>query len=1053
MALNSRSFDDPAHRRPFARVNISAPFILRPIATALLALGLLLLGLVAYGLLPIAALPQIDFPTIQVVASLPGASAETMSTSVSAPLERQLSSISGVTDLTSTSSLGSTSITVQFDLGRDINSAAQDVQAALNAASGVLPKNMPNPPGYRKVNPADFTILSIAVTSDTLPIDKVDDYADNYVAQQLSRIRGVGLVDLNGEQKPAVRVRVNPAAAAAMGLSLEDIRSVLAQSTVNAPKGTLDGPRRSITVNTTDQVFDADTYKSLIVAYHNGAPVRIADIGTAINGVEDVNRAAWAQGRPAVVVDVHKQPGFNVVETVERIKARLPEIIQTLPPSVHLAVVGDRTQVIRASVSDIEFTLMLTVGLVVLVVFLFLRSFWATLIPSVAIPLSIIGAFGALYVGGYSIDNLSLMGLAIAVGFVVDDAIVMIEYIMRRIEGGEEPLDAALNGSRQIGFTIVSMTISLLAVFIPLLLMNGIVGRLFREFAVTVSVAVLVSAVISLTLTPTMCALFLAPPRSAGPSPLSRLLEAAFDAMQRFYERGLRLALAHRRMTLAIALATVALNVCLYALIPKGFFPQQDTGLIIGNTDAPEDISYPAMAERSQALMRIIMTDPDIDNVYGWIGPNPSENNGRMMINLKPFNQRRATAAQIMERLRIKAAALNGISLHLQSRQDVQVGGRISRTQYQFTLEDPDLAELNHWAPAFAAALAKLPQLQDVASDLQISSPEELLTIDRDAAARLGVNPQVLDDTLYDALGQRQVATIFSALNQYHVVLEVSPDFKLDAASLGSIYVPSSSGRQISLSSFTRMARLAVPLSVNHQDQFPAVTISFNLAPGAALGDAVAAIQRAERDMDIPASLRANFQGSAAAFKSSLATEPYLIAAAIIAVYIVLGVLYESFIHPLTILSTLPSAGVGALAALILCHKELSVMALIGIILLIGIVKKNAIMMIDFALDAERNERKSTHDAIYQAALVRFRPIMMTTMAALLGGVPLALGTGAGSELRSPLGVAIVGGLLVSQILTLYTTPVIYLYLDPVNRWFERRKIRPNLLRTETPIP
>jgi multidrug efflux pump len=1031
-------------------VNISAPFIRRPVATALLTVGLMLLGLVAYRLLPIAALPQVDFPTIQVTASFPGASAEIMATSVAAPLERELSTISGVTDLTSTSSLGSVSITIQFDLSRDINSAAQDVQAALNASSGVLPKNLPNPPRYRKVNPADFTILSIAVTSDTLPISKVDDYADNYVAQQLSRVTGVGLVDLNGEQKPAVRVSVNPAAVAAMGLSLEDIRAVLSRSTVNTPKGTLDGPTRSITVNTTDQVLNAQAYNSLIIAYRNGAPVRIGDIGTATDGVEDVNRAAWAQGHPAVIVDVHKQPGFNVVETVDRIQASLPQIIQTLPPSVHLAVVGDRTQVIRASVADIEFTLALTVALVVLVVFLFLRSFWATVIPSITIPLSILGAFAAMYMCGYSIDNLSLMGLAIAVGFVVDDAIVMIEHIMRRVEQGEGPLNAALNGARQISFTIVSMTFSLLAVFIPLLLMNGIVGRLFREFAVTISMAVLVSAVISLTLTPTMCARLLRPPRSAAHGRLYFMLEGAFDGMQRVYARGLELALSHRKITLAIVVATVGLNVCLYIVIPKGFFPQQDTGLIIGNTDAAEDISRTAMAERSQVLMRMIMADPDVDNVYGWIGPNPSENSGRMMINLKPFGQRRATAEAVMQRLRVKAAAVDGISLHMQSRQDVQVGGRISRTQYQFTLEDPDLEELNHWAPKLAAELAKLPQLQDVASDLQISSPEDLLTIDRDAAARLGVDPQVLDDTLYDALGQRQVATIFSELSQYHVVLEVGANFKRDVASLGSLYVPAASGRQIALSSFTRTAQLAVPLSVNHQDQFPAVTISFNLAPGAALGQAVGAIQSAERGIDMPASLRANFQGSAEAFRSSVASEPYLIAAAIIAVYIVLGVLYESFVHPLTILSTLPSAGVGALAALIACHQELSLMALIGVILLIGIVKKNAIMMIDFALTAER-EGKSTHDAIYDAALVRFRPIMMTTMAALLGGLPLALGTGAGSELRSPLGVAIVGGLLVSQILTLYTTPVIYLYLDPMNRWFERRKIKPNFLRAETP--
>jgi multidrug efflux pump len=1020
-------------------VNFSAPFIRRPIATALLMAGLLLVGLVSYALLPIAALPQIDYPTIQVTASLPGASAETMATSVAAPLERELSSVSGVSELTSSSSLGSTSIVVQFDLNRDINAAAQDVQAAISAAGGVLPKNLPNPPRYRKINPADFTILSLAVTSDTLPIAQVDDYADNYIAQQLSRISGVGLVDLNGEQKPAVRVRINPTAVAALGISLEDIRNVLARATLNAPKGTLDGPHQSITVDTTDQLFNADAYNSTVVAYRNGAPVRIADIGTAIDSVEDINRAAWVQGKRTVIVDVHKQPGFNVVETVDRIRAKLPEILQTLPPAVQVAIVGDRTHVIRTSVADIEYTLLLTVGLVVLVVFLFLRSFWATVIPGIAIPLSIIGTFIVMYLLGFSLDNLSLMGLAIAVGFVVDDAIVMIENIMRRIEDGEEPLEAALEGSRQIGFTVVSMTISLIAVFIPLLMMRGLVGRLLREFAVTVSVAVLMSAAISLTLTPMMCARFLRAPRAAAHGAWYRACETAFDVTQRFYERGLRLALAHQPATLAICVATLAATVLLYTFIPKGFFPQQDTGLIIGTTDAAQDISYPAMVEHSQALMRVIMRDPDVDNVYGWIGP-PAESTGRMMINLKPFSERHAAASQVMERLRSSTASVRGITLRMQSRQDVQVGGRISRTQYQYTLQDPNLAELNQWVPVIVAELEKLPQLQDVASDLQISSPAEILTINRDAASRLGVDPQLLDDTLYDALGQRQVATVFSEVSQYHVVLEVSPNAKLDVASLGGLYVPSASGEQIPLSAFTAMRDSVVPQTITHQDQFPAATISFNLASGVALGDAVTAIEDVKHRMVIPPTLLASFQGSAEAFRSSLESEPYLIAAAVIAVYIVLGILYESMIHPITILSTLPSAGVGALAALILCHDDLSLMALIGIILLIGIVKKNAIMMIDFALAAERQDRKPPAEAIYEAAVIRFRPIMMTTLAALFGGLPLALGTGAGSELRSPLGVSIVGGLLVSQVLTLYTTPVVYLYLDRISRWMKRRE-------------
>jgi multidrug efflux pump len=1019
-------------------MNISAPFIRRPIAIGLLMTGLALLGLVAYGLLPIAALPQIDFPTIQINANLPGASAEIMATSVAAPLERQLSAISGVSELASTNSPGSTLITVQFGLDHDINVATQDVQAAINAAAGTLPKDLPNPPRYRKVNPADFTILSLAVTSDTLPISKVDDYADNYVAQQLSRISGVGLVDLNGEQKPAVRVQINPAAIASLGISLEEIRQVLARSTPNAPKGTLDGPRRSVMVDTTDQLLKADAYRSLVVAYRNGAPVRIADIGTAIDSVEDVNRAAWVQGKPTVIVDVHKEPGFNVVDTVERIKARLPQIIQTLPPSVHVAIVGDRTQVIRASVADIEYTLRLTVALVVLVVFVFLRSFWATLIPSIAIPLSIIGTFGVMYLCGYSLDNLSLMGLAIAVGFVVDDAIVMIENIMRRIEGGEAPLVAALNGARQIGFTVISMTVSLVAVFIPLLLMKGVVGRLLQEFAVTVSVAVLVSALVSLTLTPTMCAYFLRAPQAAVHGRVYRLCERAFDAVQRFYARGLQLALTHRAVTLAITFATLGLTLFLYAVIPKGFFPQQDTGLIIGTVDAAEDISYPAMAQKAQALMRIVMQDPDVDNVYGWIGP-PLENSGRFMINLKPFGTRHASAAEVIERLRADTAAFGDIQLHMQSRQDVQVGGRISRTQYQYTLEDPDMAELDQWAPRITAELQKLPQLSDVTSDLQVSAPQAVLAIDRDNAARLGVDPQTLDDTLYDALGQRQVATLYSHLSQYHVVLEVSPDFKRDPAALGKIYVPSALGKPIPLSAFTTLHTAVAPLSTSHQDQFPAVTISFNLSAGTALGDAVNAIQRAERRMNKPTALQGNFQGSAQAFRSALASQPYLVAASVITVYIVLGVLYESLIHPITILSTLPSAGLGALVALILCHQEFSLMALVGIVLLIGIVKKNAIMMVDFALESERHAGKTPTEAIYDAAVIRLRPILMTTLAALLGGLPLALGTGAGAELRSPLGIAIVGGLLVSQVMTLYTTPVIYLYLDQLHRRIDRR--------------
>jgi multidrug efflux pump len=1023
-------------------VNVSAPFILRPIATSLLMSLVLMLGIGAYVLLPIAALPQVDLPTIQISASLPGAAPEVMATSVTSPLERQLALISGLTEMTSTSSLGNSAITVQFDLNRNIDSAAQDVQAALNAAAGNLPKNLPHPPTYEKANPADFQIMSLAVSSDVLPLREVDRYADSYIAQQLSRVPGVGLVDLHGEQKPAVRVQIDPRKIAWLGISLEQIRAVLAVSTVDAPKGTLDSPTRSLTVETTDQLTLASAFDDLVVAYRNGAPIHVRDVGKAVDSVEDVKQAAWIGSRRAIIVDIHKQPGFNVAATVDAIKARLPELERSLPSAISVQVASDRTQTIRAAIADIQFTMLVSVALVVLVVFAFLRGLWATLIPAVAIPLSIVGTFGVMYLLGYTVNNLTLMGLTIAVGFVVDDAIVVIENITRHIEGGQSALRAALDGARQVGFTVVSMTTSLIAAFIPLLLMGGTVGRLFREFSVTVSVALLVSAVVSLTLTPTMCRVFLHldPPGRQGR--VARLAERGYNAMLAWYERTLDWALGHSRLMLALTLATMGVTVLLYWAVPKGFFPQQDTGLIYGSTEAPVDISAPAMSARQLALVRVVMDDPDVDLVYSWIGETSKPNNGRLVIGLKPFSQRHASASQILARLRERAVQVPGITLRMQARQDLQVGGRASRTQFQYTLEDTDPRELYAWAPRLLEALRALPQVQDLNSDLETPAPGMTIVINRGRAGQFGISPQLLDDTLYDALGQRQVATIFTNIDQYHVVLEVDPDHKLDASSLNEIYVPSGDGKQIPLSVFARFEDNTAPLLISHQGQFPAVTLSFNLAPGVALGDAVPLVESTIRELRMPATLHGSFQGTAQAFKETLATQPYLIAAALIAVYIVLGILYESYVHPITILSTLPSAGLGALLALMLCRFELSVISLIGIILLIGIVKKNAIMMIDFALEAERLQGLDSAASIRAACLLRFRPIMMTTMAAILGGLPLAVGTGAGAEVRAPLGVAIVGGLLVSQVLTLYTTPVIYLYMDRMAHGLGRRAAR-----------
>ena len=1016
-------------------MNISAPFIHRPIATSLLMAVMMLVGALGYALMPLAALPQVDLPTISVSADLPGASPEVMARAVATPLERQLALIPGVTEMTSTSAQGSMSIAVQFDLSRNIDAAAQDVQAAINSAIGLLPPTLPNPPTWEKANPADFQIMSLAVSSDALPLQKVDVYADTYIAQQLSRVPGVGLIDLHGEQKPAIRVQVDVDKLNATGLSLELVRSALGTSTANAPKGTLDGPKRTTSVDATDQLERADQYANLVLAWRNGAPVRVRDIGRAVDGPQDIKQAAWMQQRRAIIVDIHKQPGGNVVETVDAIRRALPELEKSLPASVHVEVVNDRTQTIRASIHDVQRTLALTIALVVLVVFLFLRGFWATLIPALAIPLSLAGTMGVLAALGYSIDNLSLMGLTIAVGFVVDDAIVVIENIIRHVEGGMAPLEAALTGAREVGFTVVSMTLSLVAALTPLLLMTGVVGRLFREFSVAVAAALLMSAIVSLTVTPMLCRVFLHLDAGRAPGRVARAAEDAFQALARTYARGLAAVLRHPAVTLAVSLGVLAATVLLFVLIPKGFFPQQDTGQILGVSEAPTDISSPAMALRQMELVKIVMADPDVAGVFSWINSS-SINKGRLAINLKPFGERRDDAARIMARLRKAVAPVAGIELHLRTRQELQVGGRSSATQFQYTLEDTNLAELVDWTPRLIAQLRTLPALADVTSDLDSAAPQLTVVIDRDRAAQYGISPQVVDSVLYDAFGQREVATIFSDVDQYHVVLELDPSQKQDAHALEALRVPSNTGALVPLAAFAHFEESRVPVAINHQGQFPAVTLSFNLAAGVALGDAVAAVEKSIASAALPPTLHGSFQGNARAFKGATSSQPWLILGAIIAVYVVLGILYESYIHPLTILSTLPSAGLGALLALWLLHFDLSVISMIGI------VKKNAIMMVDVALELERNAGLASRDAIERACALRFRPIMMTTGAAILGALPLALGTGAGSELRVPVGVALVGGLLVSQTLTLFSTPVIYLFLDRVNNRVVRRMRR-----------
>jgi hydrophobic/amphiphilic exporter-1 (mainly G- bacteria), HAE1 family len=1016
-------------------VNISAPFVRRPIATSLLAAAVILAGMMAYTGLPVAPLPRVDFPTISVSAALPGASPDTMASSVATPLERRFGRIAGLSEMTSINALGSTSITLQFDLDRDITGAARDVQAAINASLSELPPNLPSLPNYRKVNPADSPILILGLTSKTLPLAQVFDAANSVLAQKLSQIPGVGQVFVGGGQQPAVRVQADQEALAGHGLSLEDIRTALGASSANQPKGMLTGREVTYNIAATDQLLDAAHYRDLVVSYQNGATLRLGDVAKVFDDVENNRVAGWIDGERCVLLIIRRQPGANILSTIEGVKAALPFLRESIPPGIDVSIASDRTTTIRASVRDVETTLLLSVVLVTAVVFIFLRSGRATAIPTIAVPLSLVGTFGIMYLLGYSLDNLSLMALTISTGFVVDDAIVVTENIARLIEEGKSPLEAALEGARQIGFTIVSITVSLIAVFIPILLMGGIIGRLFREFAVTLSIAVALSALVSLTVTPMLAGRFLKRSDEQRQSRFNRVSERLFDGMLRGYDRALTWVLDHSLMMAALTVATLGLTVYLAVKIPKGLFPQQDTGLISGFSEASQDISSGAMRAAQEKLNQIVKGDPDVEHTIAFVGgPSGGGNTGTMFITLKDYSQRKSTADQVIARLRPKLSRVPGVSLFLQSVQDVRIGGRSTRTQYQYALEDADLAELQAWGPKVLDRLKKLPQLRDVATDQQSAGLELAIDVDRDSASRLGITSQLIDDTLYDAFGQRQVATSFTPLNYYRVVLEAMPNQQASPDELDKVYVRSASGQLISLNTFTKSTILPTPLAITHQGQFPATTLSFNLAPNASLGDAVKAIDAAERQIGLPSGIHASFQGTAQAFGASLSSEPWLIAAALFAVYVVLGMLYESLIHPITILSTLPSAALGALIALMVLKFDFSIIALIGVVLLLGIVKKNAIMMIDFALEAERHEGLTPKDAIHRACRLRFRPILMTTLAALFGAVPLALGLGAGSELRRPLGISIVGGLCVSQLLNLFSTPVIYLYLDRLRR-------------------
>jgi len=1035
-------------------MNISAPFIKRPIGTSLLAAALLMAGALAFNFLPVAPLPQVEFPVIQVSAGLPGASPETMASAVATPLERQFGRIAGINQMTSTSQLGSTSIVLQFDLNRNIDAAGRDVQAAINAARSQLPANLPGNPSYRKVNPADAPILILALTSDILTLPKMYDTADSILAQKLAQINGVGQVFVGGGARPAVRAEVNPTLLNKLGVGLDTVRTALGSANANRPKGELADPINAWGIGANDQIFRADQYRKLIVAYKNGTPVRLGDVGDVQDSVEDIHVIGLSSGKPAVLIIIFRQPGANIIQTVDRVREALPLLKSSISPAIDLNVVLDRTVTVRASVADIEFTLLISVILVILVVFAFLRTFRATLIPSVAVPLSLVGTFGIMYLLDYSLDNLSLMALAISTGFVVDDAIVVLENITRYLEQGMRPVQAAFRGAREIGFTVLSMSTSLVAVFIPILMMGGIVGRLFREFAVTLSAAIAVSLLVSLTTTPTMCAKFLRPLGEEKHGRIYRASERAFERMLGTYRGSLRWVLRHQPLTLLITILTAALSVYLYMDVAKGFFPQQDTGRIMGSVQAAQDISFEAMKEKMSQFVNIVMQDKAVQTTVGFAGGNTQYNTGRMFITLKPLNERKESADRIIARLRKKLAVVPGATLYMQSAQDLTIGGRQSQAQFQYTLQGENLDDLNNWSPRLLQKLRTLPELRDVNTDQQDKGLEAQVIIDRDTAARLGVAAADIDNALYDAFGQRQVSIMYRQLNQYHVVMEVAPEFARSPEALENIYVRASNGTAVPLATFAHFGPSNTPLAVNHQGQYPSVTLSFNLAQNVSLGQAKQVIENAERSIGFPPTIKAGFQGTAAAFQQTLANEPILIMAALATVYIVLGVLYESYIHPITILSTLPSAGVGAILALKLTNNELNVMGLIGIILLIGIVKKNAIMMIDFALETERNEGKNSTESIYEACILRFRPIMMTTMAAMLGGLPLALGTGTGSELRRPLGITIVGGLIVSQALTLFTTPVVYIYMDRLRLWAGRKRAtRPGEAGPITPSP